>query len=637
MLISRAFRLAKRRLCALGRALGVWLWPARPGPSRGGEGRWFFDPGDRQWLAREFRRSYPDVTDAVIAAADRACRHRFDLLGSGEQDLRDPVDWHVDPVARRRWPQLPTPLLPIQFRSDRSDIKRVWELSRCQHFGVLGQAYLLTGDERYPEEWVAQMLDWDRQNPPMTGPNWMVPMEAAIRIVNWVWARAFMADAPAFDPRARRVFDRNLLQHGRMILGQLEQYGNHRFSNFIGLLVLGLAAPASPEAEEWRDVGLRGLSEELQKQVRPDGTHFEGSVPYHRLVLEMAATAWLLLRRNGMDLPDAAADAVKRMFRFTAAYVPPTGLAPQVGDADDGRLQELTPLDKRDHGYLLSLAAVLTGEADYKRALSPHAEAFWLLGSDGLTAYDALPTIPATTESTALADSGFYVLRTERVHAFVCCRRPHPDDIGAHVHNDHLSFTLSVDGVDFIVDAGTGTYTGDVKERNRFRSVMAHNTPHLDGHETNALSRIDPFRLRDTADCRVLEWRIGAAEDTLVAEHNGYAPLQVTVRRRFTLDRLTHRLTVADLLAGKGRHRVGWRFLFAPEVRLRAAGEAVVASRDGVELLIRLAGPAGLALRPGQGAYSPRYGVRQTAPVLNATLEADLPLETTFILEARRG
>ena len=50
---------------------------------------------------------------------------------------------------------------PLATRFDENDaavlfenVKVPWELSRCQHFTALGQAYWLTGDERYAREFV---------------------------------------------------------------------------------------------------------------------------------------------------------------------------------------------------------------------------------------------------------------------------------------------------------------------------------------------------------------------------------------------------------------------------------------------------------------------------------------------------
>ncbi len=46
-----------------------------------------------------------------------------------------------------------------------TDVKVPWELSRCQHFTTLGQAYWLTGDERYAREFVDEVSDWIARNP----------------------------------------------------------------------------------------------------------------------------------------------------------------------------------------------------------------------------------------------------------------------------------------------------------------------------------------------------------------------------------------------------------------------------------------------------------------------------------------
>ncbi len=531
----------------------------------------------------------------------------------------------------------------------------------------------------FASEWVAQMLDWDRQNPPLIGPNWMSPMEAAIRIVNWIWGYAFMGDSPAFGGQARIVFYRNLLSHGRFIMRHVEPYGNHRFSNFVGLVFLGVLFPEFNEADNWREVGIKGFCEELQRQVRSDGVHFEGSIPYHRLVLEMAATTWLLLRRNGIALPPESQVAITRMFHFTAAYLSMplrdasgprlARFAPQVGDADDGRLQELTPLDKRDHSYLLSLAAVLTGRNEFKLTPQPHPEAFWIHGEEGLKEYESLTvndndshheghkehqrlgsgvltapspkpcssvSICGSNRSVAFPESGFYVMRSNRMHIFVSCRRSHPQDVGAHVHNDHLSLTLTVDGVEFLVDSGTYTYTGDLRARNAFRSTAAHNTIVVDEQEINLLKRKDPFRLKDTAACKVLNCVMNEESDVLTALHEGYARLGAKVQRQFTFEKSASVLRLHDTVSGRGQHRLEWRFHFAPEVKVKLVGRELRAQREDRVLRMLLppipdaAVAPHFALRPSW--YSPSYGVRQKSSVLVLSAIGELPIAAQFVL-----
>ena len=68
------------------------------------------------------------------------------------------------------------------------DSKVVWELNRHQWLVRLGQAYRMTGDERYAERFAATIVEWTRANPPGVGINWASSLEVAFRIISWSWA-----------------------------------------------------------------------------------------------------------------------------------------------------------------------------------------------------------------------------------------------------------------------------------------------------------------------------------------------------------------------------------------------------------------------------------------------------------------
>ena len=596
-------------------------------------GRFFFRREDVPALADEFRRRYPHDAAAVIERADAVLRHEFDLLGSGPTNAGDSINWFADLMTKRSWRRSYSAFLPVRMKDRRTDIKRVWELSRCQHFGVLGQAYVLTGDEKYAREWVAQMIDWDRRNPPMLGPNWMVAMEVAIRIVNWVWGYFFMSGSSAFSNDAPAVFYRNVLSHGRFIMRHLESYGNHRFSDFTGLAVLGFVFPQLTEAAGWRRAAVDGLCDECKKQVREDGVHFEGSIDYHRLVLEMGAAAVLLMRRNETEVPAPVSDALARMFAFGAGYLKPDGSGPRTGDGDDGRLQELAVTGKRDHSYLLSLACAVTGDSSFKKNARVHPEAFWLLGREGLERFEALEMPGRKVVSQGFAESGFYVLRSGRLYCFVSCRRPDKADRGAHIHNDHLSFEACIGGVDVIVDPGTYVYTADIDARNTFRGTEAHNSIMVDGSEVNRLDLDDPFKLRDAANCTVTVWSTQGSQDVLHARHDGYVRLPgvFRVERTFGLDREYDTLRIRDRVGGEGEHRISWRFHLAPEVSARVEGNCVFLSAGPVAAVLELEeGEA--PLRVMRGWHSPGYGRRIETLVASADVRAVLPIDVQWLL-----
>jgi hypothetical protein len=163
----------------------------------------FLHGGDRHaWIAA-FRSRYPGRDAAIIAAADAICRHEFDLLGSGCVRLGASLPWHTDFKTGRDWPLQYSPDIEYAELDRPTDVKVPWELSRCQHFTTLGQAYWLTADERYAQEFVSEVEDWIARNPWGRGVNWACAMDVALRAVSWIWGFYFMSAshacaAPAF-------------------------------------------------------------------------------------------------------------------------------------------------------------------------------------------------------------------------------------------------------------------------------------------------------------------------------------------------------------------------------------------------------------------------------------------------------
>src|SRR5712691_4419530 len=131
-----------------------------------------------------------DSSQRIISIADAICRGRFDLLGYRGLDFGDPVDWHLDPISGRRAPLVHWSRLDPLDRGLLGDSKVVWELNRHQWLLHLGQAYRLTGDERYAEIFVRNLQAWMQANPAGMGINWASSLEVAFRLISWCWALA---------------------------------------------------------------------------------------------------------------------------------------------------------------------------------------------------------------------------------------------------------------------------------------------------------------------------------------------------------------------------------------------------------------------------------------------------------------
>jgi hypothetical protein len=605
------------------------------------QGPFFLHSSCREAWTRNFEERYPSGGDAIRRTADAALRHEFDLLGSGPCSLGPRLPWLTDFKTNREWPLEYAFDIAYSELDRPTDVKVPWELSRCQHFTSLGQAFWLTGDDRYAQEFVDEVNDWLDRNPLAYGVNWICAMDVALRAVSWLWAFHFLADAaPCAAGPFRSRFLRSLFLHGQHIAAHLEKSdvnGNHYLCDGVGLVFLGVFFRDTLHGRGWLDTGRAIVIDEIANQTTPDGVDFEQSTAYHRLVLEGFATAYLLLREAREEVPQEAWSRLGRMCEFVGAYTKPDGSVPLIGDADDGRIQKLGSQPVNDHRYLLSTAAAVFAGGDFKRAAGRFwEESFWMLGPDGARAFDECPATDAPPSSQAFADGGVFILRHDRAHVIVDCAEVGMRGRGGHGHNDILSFELWLDAVNWITDCGAYLYTASREWRNRFRSTAFHNTVQIDGEEVNRFLGPDAlWQLHyDAVPVNpVLTEEVGAVR--FVGGHRGYERLSepVSVSREIALDRYRPEVRVRDSLGGRGRHAVVSRFHLDPRVTATLDGREVHLSSRGRQLRLRIdAGPEfGVSIESSW--VSPSYGVKAPATVIvcSGTARVPLTLSYTFV------
>jgi uncharacterized heparinase superfamily protein len=598
----------------------------------------FVEAAGREASRRGFLETYPGAESDIVLAAEAVLRHEFDLLGSGPVTLGDPLPWHVDFKTGRRWPLRYCHDLDPNELDLPSDVKVPWELSRCQHFTTLGQAYWLTTDERFAHEFAAEVTNWIDANPFARGINWACPMDVALRAISWIWGFHFFARSRACASDAfRSRFLRSLFLHGEFIAANLEVdevNGNHYLVDGAGLVFLGLFFRTTQDGTRWLERGRRILIEEMRAQVHEDGVDIEQSIAYHRLVLETFLTAGLLLRRSGEVLARSFWERLERMVEFVLAYSKPDGQAALIGDADDGRMQKLGLQPVNDHRYLLSTGAVLFERGDFKAAAGRFwEESFWLLGPSAVPAFEKVPARVAALASQGFPAGGFYVLRNTRAHVIVDCGEVGLRGLGGHGHNDILSFELHLDGLNIVTDCGAYLYTASREWRHRFRSTASHNTVQVDGEELNRLLHPDElFRLRYDAVPTEVQWRPEGDWLCLRAGHRGYErlPAPITHVRTILLHHEEPCMLVHDRLEGAGAHGLTWRFHLDPALQAEARADGVrLSSGDRVAWFTLLKGPPDLAFRLEPGWVSPRYGIKVANTVLVGETTADLPVEVS--------
>ncbi|HKP13939.1 MAG TPA: alginate lyase family protein, partial [Blastocatellia bacterium] len=465
----------------------------------------------REAIIRLMAERFAEERAGIIDRAESARGGRFDLLGLRDLSFGQPIDWHLEPLSGKRAPLDHWSRIDYLNPKLAGDKKVTWELNRCAHFVTFGQAYWMTGDERFAEAFVEQATAWMEANPVGRGINWTSSLELAFRSIAWLWALHLMADSTALDASFVARLLKCLIAHGRHVEKYLSTYfspNTHLTGEALGLLYLGVALPELSRAERWRDTGLRILLEQLPTHVRRDGVYFEQTTYYHRYTVDFYLHLVALARETNLALPDEVEERLGLALDYLMWVTRPDGRATLIGDDDGGRLIHLSTRPLDDFRDSLATGATVMNRGDWKFvAGNAAAETLWLLGPDALARFDAINARPPARNAHAFAESGYFVMRDgwakEATYAVIDCGLHGVQSCG-HAHADQLSFEFAAQGTTWLTDPGTFTYTGDAAMRNWFRSTAAHNTVTVDGEQQSAA--VGPFAWRDVAESAAREF-----------------------------------------------------------------------------------------------------------------------------------
>jgi hypothetical protein len=587
--------------------------------------RFFASLDEPEETARIFRSRFVGAEEALIARARRITEGRFDLLGLRDLSFGEPVDWHLEPLAGKRAPLRHWSRIDYLSAEVAGDKKITWELNRHQHFLALGRAYLLTKDERYAETFTRHLSSWMNENPPKLGVNWASSLEVSLRAIAWLWALYFFKESESLKPELFLRALKFLYLHARHLETYLSTYfspNTHLTGEALGLFYLGTLLPEFLEAERWRSSGRRILFEELDRHVRADGVYFEQSTYYHRYTTDFYTHLYVLSQRNRQAVEPKLEEKLKALLDHLMYITRPDGTTPFFGDDDGGRLVLLDEREAKDFRAPLSTGAALFSRGDYKMVAESLAEeTLWLLGSEGVEAFDNLSSHQPVDESRAFSVGGYYVMRDgwerDSNYMMVDCG-PHGGLNCGHAHADALSFDMAARGRSVLVDAGTYTYTGSREMRDLFRSTAAHNTLTVDDESQSAPG--GAFQWESIARSFALRWMSRRRFDFFEGAHDGYTRLKdAATHTRSILFMKGDYWIVRDRVETQGEHALGLHFHFAAGI------EAEAETIKGVDV-VRAFGDGSAALdlfvfghegrwQKSEGWISDCYGQRVEAPV----------------------
>jgi hypothetical protein len=543
----------------------------------------------------------------VEALARRVLRGRVPLLGL-EIDTGPQIEWRRDylhgissatPYFRR---------CPYLDFARVGDHKLIWELNRHQQLVLLAQAFRFTGESAFLDEAFRQLESWMVANPFLRGINWASALEVGFRALSWMWLWLLAGDL--FPRPLTGRFQTAFYRHGCFLERNLSIYfspNTHLLGEAVALHALGALFPAWPHASQWAATGARIVHEELEHQVRPDGSHFEQSAYYHLYALD-----FFLLHRALAGSADTRYDArLEAMAEYLYALLEPSGVLPYLGDDDGGRVFHPYGERPRFGRATLATCAGLFGRPDWAGAPEDFAcQAAWWLGTP-VSASASAPSAPSrpAPQSRRFADAGVVVMAAGD-RQIVVKAGPFGEGSGGHSHSDVLSLVARIGSREVLIDPGTYTYVADPEERNRYRGSVAHNTIRIDGRD-QALPA-GPFRWLEKPVTTIGAWATSAHADSLDAACT-YAGF--THRRQVQFLKSAGYVVVLDTVEGPAGEHLLEQFwhLGAAEDAARLAFNAPFET---------LAGWRSRAL-----------GAREPAPVLRVTLRGPVPARLAAVLD----
>ncbi len=544
----------------------------------------------------------------ILSSANQILQHEFDLLGSGPARL-DPIDWQLDFKSGTKWSK--KYYKEIGSISG-ADIKVPWELSRCQHLLWLGEAYLLTGEEKYAKEVVDEINWWIDDNPLMYTVNWTCAMDVAFRAVNWLFSLNMIETYSGLTDIFVRKVGYSLWQHGFFIYYNLENsipYSrNHYTSDLVGLLYIGMLYNYSKRGNKWKRKALKEYYSEIRTQVLSSGVHYERSVSYHRLMTEMLSYPTYMLERKGEQIPRDVKARIAKMYEYIVAYTKPNGMAPLIADNDDGRFLPFLKRDFRKHGYLNDCRSI------ENRFISAGSLPHFCTSLKYFGIYE---------------DAGVAIINKGNDYLFINnggfsgIAKDSQSRIQSHTHNDLLSFELALGGKDIIVDSGAYLYTSSKDERNAFRSTFKHNTVVVDNEEQNGFA--SPFSLNRNV------YKIGIKKINECVYEGTYTTVKGNLlhNRRFQLE--DHCLTISDVLEKEGNnHKAVLHFHFAEGI-IPELQDSSVKLNNGVRIAFNV---KPLQLSIINDTVSPSYGVLLPNKTAKVVFDFDKKISIQTLIKA---
>ena len=502
------------------------------------------------------------------------------------------------------------------------DEEFTFQMNRHRYWICLGQAYHATGDERYAQCFVNQLMDWLNKEPLREQAythTWRT-IEAGLRADYWVRAMALLAQSPAVTDEVKQRFLMSLEDHAKR-LSENPRVGFSMKSNwgvleYVGLYILGHVL----EDEQYLEKARYFVKTCLHIQVNDEGMQWETSPMYHNEVLMCMMEAVRVSRIFSDDLFDQEElELIRKMALVDMKLKNPEHRQPMVGDSDDTDLRDLIT----QAAYLFQDGLLKYGgfdKLDY--------ESIWLYGVDAAGEYRDLESLPVDGCLINLPDSGQVVYRSGWERDSFWMYYVNGPQGGGHGHSDKLHVSLWMDGDEILTDPGRYTYT-DTQPRYQLKNAVSHNVPMVNGLEyAPAVESWSCAALPVSMANRVVQ-KNGFV--LVEGAHTGYASLGVTVSRRI-LVLGEDALVICDDFIGMKPNTVTQHFHFGEQIQLQQNENCVLGRGEFSQFdMYTYADGDARAVQIEKSLFSRHYNQLSECPAADLTAEGATSLTTILV------
>lgn len=546
------------------------------------------------------KEHWPQEAEHILRIADEVCGNYFLF------DLNWDMERTYDPVVFEG--EIDWSIMP------KGDPEFVWQFNRHRFFICLGQAYLLTGDEKYVKGFLRLAEDWMSRVPlnekTQQGP-WRM-LETGLRGETWTKAIRYFKDSELITEEFLDRFTACLAAHAERLVemgGDARLQSNWCVLENSGLFEIALGLPRNERTQEWIRIALDRLDRSSQIQVYEDGSQWEQSPMYHNEVYHCLCCCIYLARANGIPLPAGMEERVHRMARADMLWMKPDRHQFTHGDSDDTDLTDV-----------LAMGAYLFADPELKYISSPYMdfESAWDFGPEAWKEYEAMEAAEPQLRSAVMEDSGNYYLRESwekdaNLLHFACGAMS-----TGHCHGDKLHVSLVLNGEDVLVDGGRATYM-DVPLRFELKDNTGHNTTTVDG---KSFTTFDSSWYTSGLSLPVNRcFRKGGIAEYVQGGHLGYIREGIFVNRRVIWIR-PDIYVINDEFYAEGSHTFRQFFHFAAGSRVEADGDRAVFEGRKTKAFLSFLTP-GCVLETAEGVCSGHYNQSESNPLLRAVLEKE--------------